>query len=72
MMTVFFGPSQVRNWEEADTVDRDRFNRFFHAAYDGGVLVPPSPFEAMFFMRAHRDVIDEAVATLVGAIRAAA
>ncbi|HEX6301048.1 MAG TPA: glutamate-1-semialdehyde 2,1-aminomutase [Acidimicrobiia bacterium] len=72
MLTVFFGPSEVRSWDDAATVDRDRFSRFFHAALATGVLLPPSPFEALFLMRAHRDVITEATDTLVAAIGAAA
>ena len=68
MLTVFFGPSEVLSWEEASTVDRDRFARFFHAAYRSGVLLPPSPFEALFLMRAHGPVIDRAGEVLVAAI----
>lgn len=71
MLTVFFGPSEVRSWDEARRVDRDRFARFFRRAYEGGVLVPPSPYEALFLTRAHADVIEEAMKTLVAAIGAA-
>jgi len=71
MLTVFFGPTEVRSWDDAATVDRDRFARFFMSAYDGGVLIPPSPFEALFLMRAHRDCIDEATESLVKAVEAA-
>jgi glutamate-1-semialdehyde 2,1-aminomutase len=72
MMTVFFGPTRVRSWDEASTVDRDRFARFFAAALEGGLLVPPSPFEALFLTTAHGGVIDEAGRALVAAIGAAA
>ena len=68
MMTLFFGPRQVKSWDEAATVDRERFARFFRAAYAGGVLVPPSQFEAMFLMSSHRGVVDEAIAVLVAAV----
>lgn len=68
MMTVFIGPSEVTSWDDAVEVDRDRFSRFFHAAYENGVLIPPSPFEAMFLMRAHLDVVTEATEALVAAI----
>lgn len=68
MMTVFFGPSDVTSWDDAVKVDRERFSRFFHAAYANGVLIPPSPFEAMFLMRAHLDVVTEATESLVAAI----
>lgn len=68
MMTVFFGPSEVTSWDDASRVDRDRFSRFFHAAYEEGVLIPPSPFEALFLTRAHLDVVTEATDALVSAI----
>lgn len=68
MMTVFFGPDEVRSWDDASRVDRDRFSRFFGAARDNGVLIPPSPFEALFLMRAHHDVALEATAALTAAV----
>lgn len=71
MMTVFFGPDRVRSWDDAVTVDRERFARFFQSALEGGVLLPPSPFEAMFLMQAHRDVAGAAVEVLASAIGAA-
>lgn len=72
MLTVFFGPTDVRSWDEAAAVDRNRFARFFGAAYRSGVLLPPSPFEALFLMRAHHRVVTEATEILVDAIGAAA
>jgi glutamate-1-semialdehyde 2,1-aminomutase len=72
MMTLFFGPSEVRSWDDAATVNREKFSRFFYAALSGGVLLAPSPFEALFLMRAHREVITEATEVLVAAIGAAA
>lgn len=72
MLTVFFGPRRVSAWDDAATVDRDRFARFFRAAYTGGVLLPPSQFEALFLMTSHERVLDEAITTLTGAIGAVA
>jgi len=68
MLTMFFGPTEVRSWDEAATVDRDRFSRYFRAAYDNGVLLAPSPFEAMFLMRDHREVIAGASESLAAAV----
>ncbi len=72
MLTVFFGPSAVRSWDDAATVDRDRFARYFNGALERGVLLPPSPFEAMFLMDAHSAVLDDAAAALEAAIGDAA
>ena len=68
MMTLFLGPAQVTNWNEAQQVERETFARFFHAAYRRGILIPPSPFEALFLMQAHGEVVEEATAALVGAL----
>jgi glutamate-1-semialdehyde 2,1-aminomutase len=72
MLTVFFGVSEVRSWDDAATLDRDAFARFFAAALDHGVLLPPSPFEALFVMDAHRGVVDSAGEALAAAIARAA
>lgn len=69
MMTVFIGPRRVTSWTDAATVDREAFSRYFRAALGGGVLLPPSPFEAMFLMAAHESVVDEAGAILAQSIR---
>lgn len=68
MLTVFFGPSEVRSWDDAAQVDRDRFGRFFHAGIQGGVLIPPSPFEALFLMEDHEPVLEQAIENLASAI----
>jgi glutamate-1-semialdehyde 2,1-aminomutase len=72
MLTVFFGPVSVRSWDDAARVDRDRFAAFFHAARRGGVLLPPSPFEALFLMEDHGPVLDEAAGVLAAAVAEAA
>ena len=72
MLTVFFGPTTVRSWDDAAAVDRDRFARFFHGALGRGVMLPPSPFEAMFLMDAHTDVLETAASALESAIGDAA
>ena len=72
MLTVFFGPTKVRSWDDAATVDRDRFSRFFHGALRRGVILPPSPFEAWFLTDAHGEVLDQALGSLESAIGDAA
>ncbi len=68
MLTVFFGPTVVRSWDDARTIDTDRFARFFTAALERGVLLPPSGFEAMFLNLAHEDVLDTAIDRLCDAL----
>jgi len=55
MLTLFFGPSAVKNAEDARRSDRERFSRFFHAMLENGIYVPPSPFETVFVSMAHSD-----------------
>jgi glutamate-1-semialdehyde 2,1-aminomutase len=71
MLTVFFGPTVVRSWDDAVTADRDAFGRFFRAAYAGGVLLPPSQFESLFLMQDHAGELGRAIETLTTAIGAA-
>ena len=53
MFTVFFSPSSVGNFTEAQKCDTTRFAKFFHAMADEGVLLPPSQFECGFVSAAH-------------------
>jgi glutamate-1-semialdehyde 2,1-aminomutase len=48
MLTFFFQPGPVRNYEEAKRSDTAAFGRFFHHLLERGVYVPPSQFEAAF------------------------
>ncbi len=65
MLTLFFGPGQVRNYDDALTTDTVRFGRFFQALIDEGVWIPPSQFEAWFVSLAHTD---EQLAETVAAV----
>jgi len=53
MWTLFFASAPVRSWDDAATVDRDAYGRFFRGMLARGVLLPPSPFEAAFLSLAH-------------------
>jgi glutamate-1-semialdehyde 2,1-aminomutase len=54
MVGLFFAPGPVTNAEEAERSDRARYARFFHAALDGGVYLPPSALETTFVSAATR------------------
>ncbi|MGH7781190.1 MAG: glutamate-1-semialdehyde 2,1-aminomutase [Candidatus Binataceae bacterium] len=63
LLTMFLGPLQVRNADDARASDTAKFGRFFHAMLELGVNIPPSQFEAMFVSSAHTDAdIDRTVA----------
>jgi len=71
MLTLFFGPSVVRNYEDAKTCDTAKFGRFFGALIDAGVWIPPSQFEAWFVSLAHtREDLDATIDAIGRAIRA--
>jgi len=53
MLTFFFHPRPVRNFDEAKRSDTAAFSRFFHHLLERGVYLPPSQFEAMFVSSAH-------------------
>jgi glutamate-1-semialdehyde 2,1-aminomutase len=63
LLTMFLGPLQVRNADDARASDTAKFARYFHAMLESGVNIPPSQFEAMFVSSAHSDAdIDRTVA----------
>jgi glutamate-1-semialdehyde 2,1-aminomutase len=68
LLTLFFTDRAVRNEEDAQTADRDRFSAFHRAMLRRGVMLPPSPFECWFLSLAHHDA---AIETIADAARAA-
>ncbi len=63
MMTLFFNPGPVTDWESAARSDTQRYARFFWGMLDRGVYLPCSQFEAMFVSIAHtNEQIDETIA----------
>lgn len=68
MLTVFFGPSHVGSWKDVASMDTSMFGRFFRAALERDVLLPPSAYEAMFLSLAHADVLDAAIERLTDAL----
>ncbi len=70
MFSLFFTPTQVRDYTTALTSDAKLFGRFFHACLAKGVYLPPSAYEAWFLSTAHagRD-IDRACDIVSSAIK---
>ncbi|MEO1129019.1 MAG: glutamate-1-semialdehyde 2,1-aminomutase [Planctomycetota bacterium] len=55
MISVFFSPSPVGDFDAASTVDRGAYTVFFQSMLTSGVHLPPSPLEAWFVSLAHTD-----------------
>jgi glutamate-1-semialdehyde 2,1-aminomutase len=55
LLTVFFRERLPSNFREAKECDTAEFATFFHRLRSGGVLIPPSQFEAWFVSAAHDD-----------------
>jgi len=71
MLTIFFGPTSVRDLEGAMTCDTGRFGRFFGALIEEGVWIPPSQFEAWFVSLAHtRADLDATISAVARALAA--
>ncbi len=66
MMTWFFTPAPVTDYDTAKHSETGRFKRFFHAMIERGIYLPPSQFEALFVSAAHSD---EDIARTVTAAR---
>jgi len=65
LMTLFFGVERVGGYDDALRADTGRHARFFRAALDEGVWLPPSQFEVWFVSTAHGDDdIDRTIAAL--------
>ena len=55
MLTLFFSASPVRNAAEAKTTNIEHFARWANALRERGILIPPSPWEALFISTAHTE-----------------
>jgi glutamate-1-semialdehyde 2,1-aminomutase len=70
LFSFFLGiDGPVRNFDDARAQSGPAYAAFFHAMLDGGVYLPPSPFEAWFLSAAHDD---QAIAVIAEALPAAA
>ena len=63
MMTLFFNPEPVTDWEVASQCDTQRFAGYFWGLMDQGVYMPCSQYEALFVSAAHsQDDVDATIA----------
>jgi glutamate-1-semialdehyde 2,1-aminomutase len=53
LLTLFMADAPVRNFEEAQRCDADRYGALFRHLLDQGIYLPPSQFEALFPSTAH-------------------
>lgn len=53
MLTTFFTPGPVVDWNTAKQADTKRYGQFFHAMLEQGIYLAPSQFEAAFLSTAH-------------------
>ncbi len=53
MLTFFFNPGPVNNYEDAKKSDMARFAQFFHYLLENGIYFPPSQYEALFISAVH-------------------
>jgi glutamate-1-semialdehyde 2,1-aminomutase len=55
LLTLFMADAPVRNFEEAQACDTERYGALFRHLLEQGVYFPPSQFEALFPSTAHGD-----------------
>jgi glutamate-1-semialdehyde 2,1-aminomutase len=73
MFSIFFTDAEVRDYTGAATQDTAAFARFFHAALERGIYLPPSAFEAWFVSTAlDESAMEQLAVALPHAARAAA
>jgi glutamate-1-semialdehyde 2,1-aminomutase len=65
MLTPFMGSDPVKDLQQAQACDTDRYGALFRFLLERGIYVAPSQFEAMFVSLAHgEDEIDRTVAAV--------
>ncbi|MDD5093041.1 MAG: glutamate-1-semialdehyde 2,1-aminomutase [Dehalococcoidia bacterium] len=73
ILTAFFTPESVFDYESAKKADTQLFGRFFRYLLEEGIYWPPSQFEAAFISLAHDDEdIDRTLEAIDGALAAVA
>lgn len=52
MVSLHFTNEEVKDFESAQTTDKELFAKFFHGMLERGIYFPPSPFESCFLSTA--------------------
>ncbi len=55
MLTLFFNPDVVTDWDVASRCDTQRYGRYFWGLIERGVYMPCSQYEALFISAAHQE-----------------
>jgi glutamate-1-semialdehyde 2,1-aminomutase len=70
MLTAFFTPGPVVDWNTAKQSDTKRYGRFFHLMLEQGIYLAPSQFEAAFLSTAHTSAdIDKTIKAAAAAFK---
>jgi glutamate-1-semialdehyde 2,1-aminomutase len=70
MLTLFMRDEPVRNFDDAQACDTERFGELFRHLLARGVYVAPSQFEAWFVSTAHGEREVERTVEAVGELEA--
>ncbi len=62
LLTLFFTDKAIKNFDDANTLDKKLYSEYFHSMLKRGIYLPPSPFEAMFLSVYHNEDIIERTA----------
>lgn len=54
MFSLFFSKGPIRNVDDVNQCDFERFNQYFHSLLDNGIYIAPSQYEAGFISLAHQ------------------
>jgi glutamate-1-semialdehyde 2,1-aminomutase len=55
MLTMFMTDRGIRNFDDAQSCDVERYGALFRHLLQNGIYIAPSQFEAMFVSTAHTD-----------------
>ncbi len=70
MFCLYFGVSEVKNYEDAKKADTDMFNRFQKDLLKKGVFLPPSQFECNFLSISHdEEIINKTLESMKQALK---